>query len=139
MGSDGSAACGGRSDLSEWQRSTRDEGVRAKDIRRAPQQDIGRREAHSVQVSKEQKIHSCRCDGIGRRSGLKIHRWRQRTGSSPVTGTKNIPTPIGVGIFFAPVTGKCIKNQNPSLHTAIPADMRLLFLQNGLSYFSVWF
>ena len=28
-----------------------------------------------------------RCDGIGRRSGLKIHRWRQRTGSSPVTGT----------------------------------------------------
>ena len=30
-----------------------------------------------------------RCDGIGRRSGLKIHRWRQRTGSSPVTGTKN--------------------------------------------------
>ena len=38
------------------------------------------------------KTHSnhtfCRCDGIGRRSGLKIHRWRQRTGSSPVTGTK---------------------------------------------------
>ena len=31
--------------------------------------------------------HICRCDGIGRRSGLKIHRWRQRTGSSPVTGT----------------------------------------------------
>ena len=31
---------------------------------------------------------TCRCDGIGRRSGLKIHRWRQRTGSSPVTGTK---------------------------------------------------
>ena len=32
-------------------------------------------------------ISICRCDGIGRRSGLKIHRWRQRTGSSPVTGT----------------------------------------------------
>ena len=31
----------------------------------------------------------CRCDGIGRRSGLKIHRWRQRTGSSPVTGTSS--------------------------------------------------
>ena len=30
----------------------------------------------------------CRCDGIGRRSGLKIHRWRQRAGSSPATGTK---------------------------------------------------
>ena len=33
----------------------------------------------------------CRCDGIGRRSGLKIHRWRQRTGSSPVTGTNSAP------------------------------------------------
>ena len=34
-----------------------------------------------------------RCDGIGRRSGLKIHRQRWRTGSSPVTGTKmNDPT-----------------------------------------------
>ena len=33
-------------------------------------------------------LRTCRCDGIGRRSGLKIHRWRQRTGSSPVTGTK---------------------------------------------------
>ena len=32
---------------------------------------------------------TCRCDGIGRRSGLKIHRWRQRTGSSPVTGTNS--------------------------------------------------
>ena len=32
-------------------------------------------------------LSNCRCDGIGRRSGLKIHRWRQRTGSSPVTGT----------------------------------------------------
>ena len=29
----------------------------------------------------------CRCDGIGRRSGLKIHRWRHRAGSSPATGT----------------------------------------------------
>ena len=39
LGSDGSAACGGESDLSEWQRSARDAGVRAKDIRRAPQQE----------------------------------------------------------------------------------------------------
>ena len=38
LGSDGSAACGGYSDLSEWQRSARDAGVHAKDIRRAPQQ-----------------------------------------------------------------------------------------------------
>ena len=29
----------------------------------------------------------CRCVGIGRRSGLKIHRWQHRAGSSPATGT----------------------------------------------------
>ena len=29
----------------------------------------------------------CRSGGIGRRSGLKIHRWRQRAGSSPAFGT----------------------------------------------------
>ena len=29
-----------------------------------------------------------RCDEIGRRSGLKIHRWQQRAGSSPATGTR---------------------------------------------------
>ena len=33
-------------------------------------------------------IFTRRCDGIGRRSGLKIHRWRHRAGSSPATGTK---------------------------------------------------
>ena len=38
------------------------------------------------------KSRTCRCDGIGRRSGLKIHRWRQRTGSSPVTGTTSSRT-----------------------------------------------
>ena len=29
-----------------------------------------------------------RCDGIGRRSGLKIRRWRQRVGSTPTIGTR---------------------------------------------------
>ena len=29
----------------------------------------------------------CRCGGIGRHKGLKIPRWQQRTGSSPVSGT----------------------------------------------------
>ena len=31
-----------------------------------------------------------RCDGIGRRSGLKIRRWRQRGGPSPPTGTTKV-------------------------------------------------
>ena len=31
--------CSAVRELSEWQRSTRDEGVRAEDIRRAPQQE----------------------------------------------------------------------------------------------------
>ena len=38
-GSDGSAAGGGRSDLSEWQRSTIEEGVSRRREGRAPQQD----------------------------------------------------------------------------------------------------
>ncbi len=42
MGSDASAAGGGKSELSEWQRSARDEGIHAEDIRRAPQQGYGR-------------------------------------------------------------------------------------------------
>ena len=29
-----------------------------------------------------------RCDGIGRRAGLKIRWWRHRIGSTPITGTK---------------------------------------------------
>ena len=32
-------------------------------------------------------IPACRCDGIGRRDGLKIRWWRHRAGSSPATGT----------------------------------------------------
>ena len=28
-----------------------------------------------------------RCDGIGRRNGLKIRRWQHRAGSTPATGT----------------------------------------------------
>ena len=50
----------------------------------------------------------CRCDGIGRRSGLKIHRWRHRAGSSPATGTSGkLPLPsraphvVGCVFFFA--------------------------------------
>ena len=41
-------ASGGYSDLSEWQRSERDDGVFAKDIRREPQQDLflGRGKIH---------------------------------------------------------------------------------------------
>jgi hypothetical protein len=38
-GSDATAAGGGKRELSEWQRSARDEGTCAEDMRRAPQQD----------------------------------------------------------------------------------------------------
>ena len=44
----------------------------------------------------------CRCDGIGRRSGLKIHRWRQRTGSSPVTGTTWSQSSLCDHVFLYP-------------------------------------
>ena len=32
-------------------------------------------------------VWACRCDGIGRRDGLKIRWWQHRVGSSPTTGT----------------------------------------------------
>ena len=41
-----------------------------------------------------------RCDGIGRRSGLKIHRWRHRAGSSPATGTRKTTSFVGCGFLF---------------------------------------
>ena len=43
---------------------------------------------------------SCRCDGIGRRSGLKIHRWRHRAGSSPATGTTSEQSPLCFDAFL---------------------------------------
>ena len=43
----------------------------------------------------------CRCDGIGRRSGLKIHRQRWRTGSTPVTGTTNGAPALQVRFVFS--------------------------------------
>ena len=44
--------------------------------------------------------YTCRCDGIGRRSGLKIHRWRHRAGSSPATGTKIKERGISLSLLF---------------------------------------
>ena len=43
-----------------------------------------------------------RCDGIGRRSGLKIRRWRQRGGPSPPTGTKTKDR-FGGLLFWVPL------------------------------------
>ena len=85
---------------------------RRKAPRRAPgtanDGDIRRRKAATIKsqrwLADKKAKHTCRCDGIGRRSGLKIHRWRQRTGSSPVTGTKKWDTPTGVSHFFMPPT-----------------------------------
>ena len=43
-----------------------------------------------------------RCGETGRRSRLKICRWKHRTGSIPVTGTKKHSTPAGRCAFFVP-------------------------------------
>ncbi len=49
----------------------------------------------------------CWCDGIGRRTGLKIQRWQHRTGSTPVTSTTSERVTL-VPIFYF------IKNQSPT-------------------------
>ena len=46
----------------------------------------------------------------GRHKGLKIPRWQQRTGSSPVTGTKIGSTPWGAANFGA---GNCLTQPRP--------------------------
>ena len=47
---------------------------------------------------------TCRCGEIGRRKGLKIPRWQQRTGSSPVSGTTKDLSGCyaGRGLFCTP-------------------------------------
>ena len=80
MGSEPTTASGG---VKEGERvAAVDEGrrlLKAEDIRREPQQE---KPYYNGAI-----YNTCRCDGIGRRSGLKIHRWRHRAGSSPATGT----------------------------------------------------
>ncbi len=107
MGSEGSAACGGRSDPSEWQRSIKS--------RESASPKILSGTATGKTYDNGIAYNTCRCDGIGRRSGLKIHRWRQRAGSSPATGTKKSLTPNGVGDFLCqwPVISNPSKCNSP--------------------------
>ena len=42
----------------------------------------------------------CRCDGIGRRAGLKIQSWRQGAGSTPATGTIKKKQGCKTTLFF---------------------------------------
>ena len=41
-----------------------------------------------------------RCDGIGRRAGLKIQWWQHRIGSTPITGTTPAASKSHAGTFF---------------------------------------
>ena len=65
-------------------------------------------------------VRMCRCDGIGRRSGLKIHRWRHRAGSSPATGTKKKhPEP---GCFFLVSDGRARTHLNATLRGSVARE-----------------
>ena len=48
------------------------------------------------------ETYNCRCDEIGRRSGLKIHRWQHRAGSSPATGTTSPQASYRLRRLFIP-------------------------------------
>ena len=48
----------------------------------------------------------CLLIGSGRITKLKIHRWRQRTGSSPVTGTKRDRHVLHAGPLLSWFKGK---------------------------------
>ena len=72
---------------------------------------------------------TCRCVGIGRRSGLKIHRWQHRAGSSPATGTTSEQSPLCSDVFL------CLwqKRRHP------PAPLLLLSKSNPLRWASIWY
>ena len=97
MGSEGSAAGGGRSDPSEWQRSIKSrESVSPKILSGTATGGIGR---HKIPISLYEQRNIRRYGGIGRHKGLKIPRGKTRTGSIPVSGTKN-RTPLWVSCFW---------------------------------------
>ena len=66
---------------------------------------------------------TCRRDGIGRRTGLKIPRWRHRAGSTPAAGTTSEQSPLCSGVFL------CLgqKRRHP------PAPLLLLFRKRARS------
>ena len=65
-----------------------------------------------------------RCDGIGRRAGLKIRSWRQGAGSTPATGTIKKKQGIRLASFlYATFDGS-----NPSSRR-LDRALRLLKLQ----------
>jgi hypothetical protein len=77
-----------------------------------------------------------RCDGIGRRSGLKIHRWQQHAGSSPATGTMSEQT------VLAPLPAKaesCVSLRCSSFQTATHcAGLAVCFFGRGYFFSSLF-
>ena len=79
--------------------------------------NFGHRKSHEHKVFVGDKVNICRCDGIGRRSGLKIHRWRHRAGSSPATGTKKILVLQNKDFLF--IYPNCLSSQHKLLHRQV--------------------
>ena len=91
--------------------------------------------APKTNLDRTRKIHYDkrirRCGGTGRRKGLKIPRWQQRTGSIPVSGTskKDILTDVlfavfvsaGPGIVFHAVRrGNIVRRKMPTSFCGLP-------------------
>ena len=65
---------------------------------------LRRYEFHKFEMDLQMDLHFpnynsiCRCVGIGRRGGLKIHCQQWRAGSTPATGTKKLTCPYVIWI-----------------------------------------
>ena len=68
-------------------------------------------------------VSACRCDGIGRRAGLKIQWWRHRTGSTPVTGTTRLSLDVHRAPHFRGV--RFVLRPRRSRHLFVPHKPRL--------------
>ena len=90
--------------------------------------------AHGMRYNSKAASHICRCDGIGRRSGLKIHRWRQRTGSSPVTGTTSLRTSYrSQRLFYQKVTSHAFCRSSFPNRTRFAGFASVFFLKRKMS------
>ena len=72
----------------------------------------------------------CRCDGIGRRDGLKIRWWRHRVGSSPTTGTTSEQSPLCSDVLLF------LRNKRTSSARSLAPPFRIE--PAALGFDSVW-
>ena len=89
----------------------------------------------------------CRCGGTGRRKGLKIPRWQQRTGSIPVGGTeskRNARTLVFAFLLLfmsakfcdlADINGRCLPSCLPKMLEMADKGIKISLVLRAIYWF----